>query len=319
MTEIGYALSSEEHAPQKLIDLACRAEEAGFTFALISDHYHPWIDKQGHSSFVWSVLGGISQVTRRLRIGTGVTCPIMRIHPAILAQAAATAACLLPGRFFFGIGTGENLNEHILGDAWPPHYRRLEMLAEAVEVIRLLWQGGTQSYDGRYFRVDNARVYSLPDEPPPIYMAASGEKAAELAGAISDGLISTSPESELRAAFDEAGGRSKPHVGQVSVCWAASEPAARRVALEWWPTAAMPGELHQELGLPAHFEQAAKLVTEELVSREVICGPDAQRHLQAIQKYHDAGYERVYVHQIGPDQEGFMQFYQREILPHFKA
>lgn len=318
MTEIGFALSSEEHSPQALIDLARRAEEVGFTFALISDHYHPWIDKQGQSSFVWSVIGGISQVTRRLRLGTGVTCPLIRIHPAIIAQAAATAACLLPDRFFLGVGTGENLNEHIVGDVWPPHHRRLEMLEEAVEIIRRLWQGGMQNYEGRYYLVEKARVYSLPAEPPPLYMAAAGKLAASTAGTISDGLISTSPEEETLEAFDEAGGKGRPHIGQLSVCWAETEAEARRITLEWWPTAALPGELNQELPLPAHFEQVAQLVTEEQLAQAVICGPDVQRHRQAIQEYYDAGYEQVYVHQIGPDQAGFFKFYQREILPHFK-
>lgn len=222
MTEIGFALSSEEHTPQAWIDLARQAEEAGFTFALISDHYHPWIDHQGHSPFVWSVIGGISQVTQRLRLGTGVTCPMMRTHPAIIAQAAATSACLLPGRFFLGVGTGENLNEHILGDVWPPHYRRLEMLEEAVEVIRLLWQGGMQNYEGRYYIVEKARLYSLPPEPPPIYMAASGKITADTAGAISDGLISTSPKPEILKAFDEAGGKDKSHIGQVTVLYSSN-------------------------------------------------------------------------------------------------
>jgi G6PDH family F420-dependent oxidoreductase len=226
---------------------------------------------------------------------------------------------LLPGRFFLGVGTGENLNEHILGDVWPPHYRRLEMLEEAVEVIRLLWQGGMQNYEGRYYIVEKARLYSLPAEPPPIYMAASGKITADTAGAISDGLISTSPKPEILTAFDEAGGKGKAHIGQVTVCWADDEAEARRIALEWWPIAALPGELSQELPLPAHFEQAAQLVTEDQIGQTVICGPDVQRHRQAIQEYRDAGYDQIYIHQIGPDQAGFFKFYQREILPHFKA
>src|SRR5687767_4599123 len=172
--ELGYAISSEEHQPNKLVEMARRAEETGFTFALISDHFHPWVDAQGHSPFVWSVIGGIAQVTDTLRLGTGVTCPTVRIHPAILAQAAATCAAMMPGRFFFGVGTGENLNEHILGDHWPPVDTRRDMLDEAVEIIRLLWQGGTHSFEGAYYTVENARLYTLPDEPPPIMVAAAG-------------------------------------------------------------------------------------------------------------------------------------------------
>jgi coenzyme F420-dependent glucose-6-phosphate dehydrogenase len=210
MVEIGYALSSEEHSPNDLVRYARRAEEAGFTFALISDHYHPWIDRQGHSSFVWNVIGAIAQATERLRLGTGVTCPTIRIHPAIVAQAAATSAVMMPGRFFLGVGSGENLNEHILGGYWPSAEVRLEMLEEAVEVIRLLWQGGSQSHRGRYFTVENARVYTLPDELPPLVVAASGQRAAELTGRIGDGLISTSPDSELPSSFRQAGGAGKP-------------------------------------------------------------------------------------------------------------
>ena len=314
--EIGYAMSSEEHRPNTLVAQARRAEEVGFSFALISDHFHPWVDAQGHSPFVWSVIGGIAQVTERLRLGTGVTCPIMRIHPAILAQAAATAADMLPGRFFFGVGTGENLNEHILGDHWPPSDVRREMLDEAIEIIRLLWQGGTRSFEGAFFTVENARIYTLPDELPPIMVAASGPESASLAGLIGDGLISTAPKGNLVQAFDEMGsGRQRPHYGQLTVCVAEDEAEARRIAYKQWPNAGITGELSAELPLPAHFEQAAQMVTEDMVAEAVICGMDAGRHLEKIQEYVDAGFENVYVHQIGPDQEVFFRFYEREILP----
>ena len=318
MAEIGYALSSEEHAPNDLVRNARRAEEAGFTFALISDHYHPWIDRQGHSAFVWSVIGGIAQATERLRLGTGVTCPTTRIHPAIIAQAAATCAAMMPGRFFLGIGTGENLNEHILGDRWPPHDVRAEQLEEAVAVIRLLWQGGMQTHRGRYYTVENARVFTLPEEPPPIMVAAGGPQAADLAGRIGDGLISTSPDPQVREGFEAAGGAGKPCYGQITVCWAPDEAAARRTAFEWWPNAAIKGELSQELPTPAYFEQAAQMVDEETVAQSIICGPDPERHITAIREFVDAGYDHVYIHQVGPDQEGFFQFYQREILPKFQ-
>jgi coenzyme F420-dependent glucose-6-phosphate dehydrogenase len=319
MAEIGYALSSEEHAPNDLVKNARRAEEVGFTFALISDHFHPWVDKQGHSPFVWSVIGAIAHATERLRLGTGVTCPLIRIHPAIIAQAAATAAAMMPGRFFLGLGTGENLNEHILGDRWPPHEVRREMFEEAVEIIRLLWQGGQQSYHGAYYTVENARLYTLPDQPPPIMVAASGSQAAELAGQIGDGLIGTSPEAEVLKAFEQSGGARKPRYGQVTVCWAQDEAEARRTAYEIWPNAANQGELSQELPTPAHFEQAAKMVTEEQIAKSVICGPDLQRHIEAIRKYIDAGYDHVYVHQVGRDQEGFFKFYQQQVLPEFQG
>ncbi|MDP9354974.1 MAG: TIGR03557 family F420-dependent LLM class oxidoreductase [Chloroflexota bacterium] len=315
MVEVGYALSSEEHRPNDLIRHARLAEEAGFTFALISDHYHPWVDAQGHSPFVWSVIGGIAQVTERLRLGTGVTCPTIRIHPAIIAQAAATAAAMMPGRFFLGVGTGENLNEHILGDRWPAHDVRAEMLDEAVAVIRLLWQGGTQSHRGSYYTVENARLYTQPEEPTPIVVAAGGPKAATLAGRIGDGLCATTAERSLVEGFERAGGTGKPRYGQMTVCWAEDEASARRTAHELWAFAALPGELSQELPTPAHFEQAVQIVTEEQVAESIVCGPDPERHIAKLREYVDAGFDHVYVHQVGPDQEGFLRFYEREVLP----
>jgi coenzyme F420-dependent glucose-6-phosphate dehydrogenase len=314
MPELGYALSSEEHAPNDLVRNARRAEEVGFTHALVSDHFHPWVDKQGHSPFVWAVLGGIAQVTERIQLGTGVTCPTIRTHPAVIAQAAATAAVMLPGRFFLGVGTGEKLNEHILGDAWPSGDVRLEMLAEAIDVIRLLWQGGYQSHRGRHYTVEDARIYTLPGEPPPIMVAASKPGAAKLAGS-QDGFIGVSPERDLLAAFEAAGGKGKPRFGQVTVCWAKTEEEAKRTAHEWWPNAAIKGDLSQELPLPAHFQQAAEMVDEDDVAEMVVCGPDADVHRDKIREYEKAGYDHVYVHQVGPDQEGFFAFYEKEVLP----
>ena len=319
MAEFGYALSSEEHPPRDLVRFAQCAEDVGFTFALISDHFHPWLDRQGHSPFAWTVIGAIAQATSRLRLGTGVTCPTLRYHPAIVAQAAATAAALMPGRFFLGIGSGENLNEHILGRGWPSAPVRIEMMDEAVEVIRLLWTGGEQTFRGKYFTLDHARLYTLPSEPPPLYIAAAGPQAARDAAERGDGLITTSPDTSVVEAFNAAGGRGKPRLGQVTVCWAADEAGARRTAREWWASAAVPGELSQELPLPRHFEQATKLVREEDVAQAVVCGPDPDKHRQAIQQFLDAGIEHVYVHQVGPDQDGFFRFYRGEILPAFSS
>lgn len=317
MVRIGYALSSEEHDPLALVRHAVSAEQAGFGYALISDHFHPWVDKQGHSAFVWSVIGGIAQATERLRLGTGVTSPIIRIHPAICAQAAATCAAMMPGRFFFGVGTGENLNDHILGDHWPPVDVRLEMLEEAIEVIRLLWEGGNQSHRGRHYTVENARVYTLPDEPPPIVIAASGNKAAKLAGRLGEGLVSTSPDEQVADTFQKSGGAGKPRYGQVTVCWAPDERRAVETAHEWWPNAAMKGQLSQELAQPAHFEQVAQMIGPGEVAEAVACGPDPQRHTSEIDRFVETGFDHVYVHQVGPDQEGFMHFYEREILPRY--
>jgi coenzyme F420-dependent glucose-6-phosphate dehydrogenase len=312
--DCGYALSSEEHLPLDLVRYARRAEESGFPFALISDHFHPWIDRQGESPFVWSVIGGIAVETEKLRLGTGVTCPTIRTHPAIIAQAAATSAAMMPGRFFLGVGTGENLNEHVLGDRWPSASERLAMLEEAVDVMRTLWKGELTSYDGEYYVVEDARIYTLPEEPIEVMVAAAGPEAAELAGRIADGLVSTAPQAELVEAFAAAGGKG-PRYGQLTVCWAEDEEEARRTAFEMWPTAGLKGTLSQELPLPSHFEEAAQMVDEETVAEEIVCGPDADRHLEGIQKFLDAGFDQVYVHQVGPDQEGFLALYEREVLP----
>ena len=312
--DVGYALSSEEHRPLDLVRYARRAEECGFPFALISDHYHPWIDRQGQSAFVWAVIGGIADATDSLRLGTGVTCPTIRMHPALVAQAAATAAAMLPGRFFLGVGTGENLNEHILGDRWPSASERLEMLEEAVEVMRLLWRGEVTTFEGKHFRVEDARVYTLPDDPLQVVVAAAAPKAAELAARIGDGIVSTAPDEELVDTFLRAGGGG-PRYGQLTVCWARTEEEARRTAYELWPTAALEGPLSQELPLPSHFEEAAAMVSEDDVAERVVCGPDAARHLAGIQELADAGFDHVYVHQVGPDQDGFFDFYAREVLP----
>jgi coenzyme F420-dependent glucose-6-phosphate dehydrogenase len=315
VVELGYKLSSEEHGPQDLVRYAARAEAAGFSYGLISDHYHPWIDKQGESPFVWSVIGAIAQSTSNLRLGTGVTCPTMRIHPAIIAHAAATAAALMPSRFFFGVGSGENLNEHILGDQWPSASVRVEMLEEAIEVIRLLWEGGQQSHYGVYYTVENARIYSLPHEPPPIYVAASGPKAAQLAGKTGDGLIGVAPVKETIEQFEAAGGRGKPKYAEVHVCYDTDESKARRIATEWWPNIAMGGQLGQDLALPSHYEAVAELVSEEDVVKTVACGADPDRHMDNINKFIEAGYDHVTVHQIGPHQDDFFAFYEDQILP----
>jgi len=315
MPQFGYALSSEEHSPLHLVGNAKLAEEAGFEFLSISDHYHPWIDAQGHSGFVWSVIGGIAATTSRIRLGTGVTAPTIRIHPAILAQATATVATMMPGRFFFGVGSGEKLNEHITGARWPEVEVRLEMLEEAVEVIRKLWQGGVQSHHGKHYTVENARVYDLPETPPDIIVSASGPKATEVAGRIGDGFWGMGPQSELVKRFDELAGPGKPKYAQVALCWGRDEAKARKTAFEWWPTAAIKGEASQELPSPKHFEQLAEMVTEEQVAESVPCGPDPEPVLEQVRTYLDAGFDHVYFHQVGPDQQGFLEFAAAELLP----
>lgn len=314
MVQLGYAISSEEFKPNQLVENARRAEEVGFSYALISDHFHPWLDSQGESPFVWSVIGGIAQATSQLKLGTGVTAPIIRIHPVILAQAAATSAAMMPDRFFFGVGTGEYLNEHITGEHWPVLSTRQEMLAEAVELIRMLWEGNYTTFDGMYYTVENARLYTLPETLPPIHVAASGKESAELAGHIGDGLISTAPDNETVDAFSQAGGLGKPKYGQMTVCWANDEREAKDTALRMWANSAIPGQLSQELALPMYFEQAAQLVTTEKIAESVVCGPDPEQYHAKIKEFAGAGFTHVYIHQVGHDQEGFFNFAKQELI-----
>jgi len=317
MARIGYFLSTEEFTPAQLLGQARMAERAGFEALWISDHYHPWNDEQGQSPFVWSVIGALSQVTK-LPVTTAVTCPTVRTHPAVIAQAAATSAVMLDGRFVLGVGSGEALNEHILGDAWPSADIRLEMLAEAIEVIRLLWQGGTQSHRGHHYTVDNARIYTLPDQPPPVYVSAFGPKAVELAGRVGDGFVCTSPSRELVEGFRKAGGEGKPTQGGVKVCWGRDRDACVRTVHRLWPNQGLPGELAQILPTPRHFEQATQIVTEQMMSESTVCGDDVDEHVQNLQDYVDAGFSEVYVNQIGPDQDGFFTFYRDEVLPRLR-
>jgi coenzyme F420-dependent glucose-6-phosphate dehydrogenase len=311
---LGYTLSSEEHLPNDLVRNARAAEEAGFEFATISDHFHPWVEAQGQSPFVWSVIGGIAQATERIRLGTGVTCPTIRIHPAIIAQAAATSQVMLEGRFFLGVGSGEELNEHVTGARWPGPQARLEMLEEAIEILRELWQGGYQSHYGRHYTVEQARIFTLPDELPPIAVAASNQQAAQLAGRVGDALIAVAPEEEVVQQFERGGG-GKPRYGQLHVCYDEDEALARKTVHEVWPSAAMGGALGQELATTEHYEAVAELVREEDVAESVVCGPDPDRHLEEIREYERAGFTHVFVHQIGREQDAFLRFYADQILP----
>lgn len=315
MITLGYALSSEEHNPNRLIANAQMAEQVGFKFLLISDHFHPWVPRQGNSPFVWSVLGGIAQATTRVRVGTGVTCPIIRFHPVLTAQAAATVADMMPGRFFLGLGTGENLNEHVFDDPWPAIDTRQEMLAEAIEIIRELWKGEEYSHRGTYYSVRDARIYTLPEKLPPIYVAASGAESAELAAAMADGLISTAAGSEVVKAFDKAGGTDKPHYGMIKVCWAYSHEEARETVQHWWPTSTVSGALHSDLPTPKHFQDVVDAMGEPKIPEDTVLGPNPTSYLKAIQTLQENGYDHIYLHQIGPDQEGFFKFFKNELTP----
>ena len=313
MPEVGIFLSGEEHGPRFLLSVAQQAAEAGFRSVLISDHYHPWTTAQGQSPFVWSVIGAIGATTD-LRVTTGVTCPTIRLHPAVVAQAAATCQLLLDGRFSLGVGSGEALNEHITGTRWPPADVRLEMLDEAVTIIRQLWQGGTVNHHGRHYTVENARIFSLPNRPPPVLVSGFGPKATALAARIGEGFVNTSPAPEVVKSYREHGGEG-PAIAALKVCWGQDEGAARKLAYELWAQTSVPGELNQELPTPAHFEQATSLVTEEMVASKIVCGPDPERHAGLLRGYLDAGYDEVYISQVGDDQTGFLDFYQRELQP----
>jgi G6PDH family F420-dependent oxidoreductase len=313
---IGYFLATEEFAPAELLDQARVAERAGFHGFWISDHYHPWNEAQGQSPFVWSVLGALAEATN-LPITTAVTCPTMRIHPAVIAQAAATTAVLLEGRFLLGVGSGEALNEHILGDRWPIADVRLEMLEEAIEVIRLLWSGETVNHEGRHYRVEHARLFTLPETPPPILVSGFGPKAVDLAARVGDGYCITMPDEELISRFRSGGGGDKVVQGGLKVCYGSDEAGARKTVRRLWPSEGLPGELAQVLPMPEHFEQATELVTEELLAEAIPCGPDLERHAEAIQEFADAGVDELYVHQIGGGHDRFFEAYAREILPRF--
>jgi G6PDH family F420-dependent oxidoreductase len=313
--KIGYFLSSEEWGPQDLVAQAVKAQQAGFEGLWISDHYHPWNDEQGHSPFVWSTIGAIAQATDGMKVTTAVTCPTIRIHPAIIAQAAATSAVMLNGDFVLGLGSGEALNEHILGDAWPEADERLEMLEEAVEVIRKLWEGGVHDHRGRHYRVAHARVYDLPERPPPIVISGFGPKAVKLAARIGDGYCTVGPDADSVKLFRGESQNGQLVQGGLKVCWAEDEAKARETVHRLWANEGLPGELAQVLPTPEHFEQASELVTEDMVAQDTPCGPDVDKHVEAIKAYEEAGFDELYVNQIGPEQDAFFEAYREHVLP----
>jgi len=313
MTEYGYFLSAEEHGPTELVQQARRAADAGMESVWISDHFHPWLDEQGESPFVWSVIGAIAATTD-VSVATAVTCPTMRIHPVIIAQAAATSSLLLDGRFELGVGTGEQLNEHILGVHWPEADVRLEMLEEAVDLMRQLWSGEEISHRGRHYTVENARIYSLPSSPPDVLVSGFGPKATELAAKIGDGYVNTGPAGDLVERYRAAGGQGPASAG-LKVCYGPDRDECVRTAHRLWRTGGVPGELSQELRTPAHFHQAASTVTPEAIAEHMPCGPDVGAIVDAVQEYVDAGFDRVYLNQVGPDQEAFFDMFERELRP----
>lgn len=318
MAKIGYFLSCEQFGPKELIEQAKRAEAAGFDALWISDHFHPWNDEQGQSPFVWGVIGALSEATS-LPVTTAVTCPTMRIHPAIIAQAAATAAVQLDGRFVLGVGSGEALNEHILGDPWPSVGVRLEMLEEAIDVIRLLHKGDEISHHGEHYEVQEARIYTRTEQPVPIYVSGFGPQAAELAGRIGDGFCTTMPDADLIKTFRNAGGGDKPVQAGTKVSWDRSPDTGLAAAHRLWANESLPGQLAQTLPRPRDFADAMTLVPREMVGESVTCGPDADKHAAQVRSYLDADVDEVYVQQIGPDMDGFFTSWERDVLPQLRG
>jgi G6PDH family F420-dependent oxidoreductase len=316
--QIGYKLATEAFGPKELIRQAVLAEQAGFDFVEMSDHYHPWLEAQGHSAFTWSLLSAIAMKTERIGLATGVTCPSVRYHPAIVAQAAATLAIISDGRFTLGVGAGERLNEHVVGLGFPGRHIRHERLREALEIIRLLWQGGYRSYEGKHLRLEDARVFDLPDELPVIAVAAGGRQAAKIAAEVGDGLFATEPDGGLVSTWQRLGGHG-PVYGEVPLAWAPDEDAAVRAVLEKNSFALTGWKVMAELPNPVNFEAATASIGPEQVREQFACGPDAKRHLQVARQFADAGFDHLVAMNAGPDPDGFLDFFARELAAPLRA
>ncbi len=316
--QIGYKIATEAFTPRQVVEQAVAAERAGFDFVDLSDHYHPWLEAQGHSAFTWSMLGAIAVQTERIGIVTGVTCPFFRYHPAVIAQAAATVALLSDGRFTLGIGSGERLNEHVVGRPFPAVRVRHEMLREAIEIIRLLWQGGYQSYDGKHLQLEDARVFDLPETLPLMPVAAGGPRAARLAAELGDGLFVTEPRADLVEAYRGAGG-SGPLYCEAPLAWAPDEDTAAQTLLETSRWALTGWKVMSELPNPVNFDAASATVRKEDVVQHFACGPDVGRHLEVVQSFVDAGYDHVVLMNAGPDSDGFLDFFTRELADPVRA
>ncbi|GAA1446819.1 TIGR03557 family F420-dependent LLM class oxidoreductase [Nocardiopsis tropica] len=310
--KVGFKLFAEGFGPREIVEQAVRAEQAGFDFVEISDHFHPWLYSHGHSGFVWSMLAAIAERTETIGLATGVTCPILRVHPAIVAQAAATTALLSEGRFSLGLGSGERLNEHVVGRGWPNVTTRHRMLREAIDIIRLLWSGGYHSYEGKHLVLEDARVFDLPDEPPPIIVAAGGERAALLASELGDGLFCTEPDKALTRAYGESGGVG-PRYGEVPLSWAADEDEALDSAREVFRFGLLGWKVQAELPNPVNFEAATALIDREAMRDAFGYGPDPERHLEAVRQFAEAGFDHLCLVNAGPDPEGFFTFFEEEL------
>ncbi|HET6635366.1 MAG TPA: LLM class F420-dependent oxidoreductase [Streptomyces sp.] len=320
MVRIGYTMMTEHAGPLQLVEDVVRAEQAGFDFSVTSDHYFPWLAPQGHASYAWSVLGAAAHATSRIPLMTYVTCPTTRYHPAVVAQKAATMQLLSQGRFRLGLGSGENLNEHVVGGGWPAAGVRLEMLEEAVRIIRALFRGGHVTHHGTHFDVESAKLWDLPDEPPPIGVAASGPTSCRVAGRLADLLIAVQPETELVDAFDAHGGSGKPRVGQVPVCYDPDRRAAVRRAHEQFRWFGSGWKVNSELPGPAAFEGATQFVREEDVAAAIPCGDDVDAFVDAVRPFAEAGFTEVALVQIGGEaQRPFLDWAGTRLLPALRA
>jgi G6PDH family F420-dependent oxidoreductase len=320
MTLVGYTMMCEQAGPKQLVRDAVLAEEAGFDFAVISDHYFPWLDSQGHSPYAWCVLGAAAQATDHIPLMTYVTCPIRRYHPAVVAQKAATMQLLSDGRFTLGLGAGENLNEHIVGGRWPIAGVRHEMLSEAVEIIRALWAGETVTYRGKHFDVESAKVWDLPEVAPPIGIAVSGPASCRLAGRHGDAMIAVEPRADLGRRFDAAGGSGKPRIGQIALSYDPDRHAALRRAMDQFRWFTGGWRVNAELPVPASFDQASRTVREDDVANQMPCGPEAAHHAAGVREFEAAGFTHVALVQVGGDtQEQFITWAATELLPALRA
>jgi G6PDH family F420-dependent oxidoreductase len=298
------------------VQYAARAEQAGFDYEVMSDHYFPWLEEQGHASYAWAVLGAVSQVTERVDLMTYVTCPTMRYHPAVVAQKAATLQLLSGGRFTLGLGSGENLNEHVVGRGWPPVNVRHEMLVEAVGIINELFDGGYVSRSGEHFRVDSAKLWDLPEKRVPLAMAVSGSQSIELFAPQADHLVAVEPEQDLLDQWRAAGPRGDRAIGQIPICWAPTRDAAVERAHQQFRWFGGGWKVNAELPGPAGFAGATQFVRPEDVAASIPCGPDIGPILEAVGAWQDAGFTDLALVQIGDEGQGdFLDVAEKELLP----
>ncbi|OLR92700.1 TIGR03557 family F420-dependent LLM class oxidoreductase [Actinokineospora bangkokensis] len=319
MTRFGYTLMTEQAGPRELVGHAAAAEAAGFDFEVISDHFSPWLASQGHAPNAWATLGAVSQATSAVELMTYVTCPIMRYHPAVVAQQAATVGLLSGGRFTLGLGAGENLNEHVVGRGWPPVNVRHEMLVEALGIIRGLFDGGDVNTAGKHFRVDSAKLWDLPEQRVPIGVAVSGKQSIEAFAPLAEHMITTEPEADLVSGWDAASPRAAGDtrkIGQIPICWDPSTDAAVERAHDQFRWFAGGWKVNAELPGPAGFAGATQFVRPEDVASSIPCGPDVEGIVKAVSAFWQAGFTDIALVQIGGDhQDAFFPFAERELLP----